>query len=285
MTETIANEIAVAIGSADVDNPALGIGLALAQLTNLPLRLIHVVCDGDTVDTDVLQRHLESVAPKLSVSVDNVVADTVSDRATSNDATSNSDPSNGDPTNNVVVNGIVNALTDRSLAVLKSTNANRWSGKASVAEHVLDAFSGLVAMIGPNVAAKFSLNHPILVALDGSPNAERALSVTRYLAGLTEQEVIMATVLSTSADDGERATATKYLDALGDTLDTSRSTLPISNDPISALTAVAVEAEASLIVLSSHGDRTSERPSISRTSMGLVHSAPVPVLLVGARAS
>ncbi|MEZ5377715.1 MAG: universal stress protein [Acidimicrobiales bacterium] len=256
MTTNLADEIVVAIGSAATDNPALAVGIEFARLTNLPLRLVHVACDGATIDADALDEHLQTTAPDVPVSIVSTDADDV-------------------------VGGIVGELTPRSLAILKSTNASRWSGKSSVAEHVLDAFPGLIAMVGPEVEGSTSFAGPVVIALDGSTEAERALPVARELATAVGQEIVATRVVAVSASDDERRSAAAYLEATNATLPGSRPALPDSNDPISAILATATDEAAGLIVLSSHGDRASERATISRTSMGLVHSATVPVLLVG----
>lgn len=256
MTTTLADEIVVAIGSATTENPALRVGVELARLTELPLRLLHVACNGETIDTAALADHLRSAAPQVSIDIVSVVADDV-------------------------VTGIVGELTPRTLAILKSTNANRWSGKASVAEHVLDAFPGLVAMVGPQAPGGLAPSGPIVIALDGSHEAERALPVVRHLAASFDRAIVTTRVIATTATDDERRAAAAYLDATNATLPHSRAALAEANDPISAILATATSHAAALIVLSSHGDRASARATISRTSMGLVHGATVPVLMVG----
>ncbi len=261
MTTTIADEIVVAIGSADTTNPALRVGVEFARLTSLPLRLVHVACDGETIDIDPLDSHLQNTAPEVSVQAASVAAADV-------------------------VSGIIGELTPRSLVILKSTNASRWSGKASVAEHVLDAFSGLVVMVGPELtpvdnATANALAGPILIALDGSTEAERAMPVATELAGKSNASLVATRVVPTSADDRTSDSASDYLAAITASVTDARAVLPVSNDPIAAILETAGNEAVALIVLSSHGDRASERATISRTSMGLVHGATVPVLMVG----
>lgn len=255
----IAGEIAVAIGSDSADNPAFTVAAALAAPLDVPIRVIHVhkASGSDeggsaTVDGSSLIERLSAMAPSVAVSFESVEA-------------------------SEIVDGLVEALEARSLAVLKSDNANRWSAQSSIAECVVDAFHGLVAVVGPALARELSFAGPIVVAIDGSADAERALPVASALAGRLGVAVVAARSVAISAEASEVEAAQSYLDSVTGV----EPLLVRSNDPISALSGAANERGASLLVLSSHGDRATKRATISRTSMGLVHDATMPVLLVG----
>lgn len=251
----IAGEIAVAVGSASADNPAFTVATALACALEVPIRVIHVHAGSAMVDGSSLTDQLSTMAPGVAVSFENVEAAEV-------------------------VDGLVGALDPRSLAVLKSDNANRWSAQSSIAECVVDAFHGLVAIVGPALDAQSSFAGPVVVAVDGSNDAERALPIASALAGRLGVAVVAVRAVAISAEASDADAAQSYLDSL----DGFEPVLVRSNDPISALTGVANERGASLLVLSSHGDRATKRATISRTSMGLVHDATMPVLLVGPEA-
>lgn len=269
----IAEEIAVAVGSASADNPAFTVAASLAGALGVPIRVVHVqrgsATDGRGSATDregsatgeggsaaveaapMLER-LSTMAPGVAVSFDSVAAAEI-------------------------VDGLVGALGAGSLAVLKSDNANRWSAQSSIAEGVVDAFHGLVAIVGPALEAQPAPAGPVVVAVDGSDDSERALPIAAALAGRLGVDALAVRAVAVSAAASEVDAAQSSLDAL----DGFEPLVVRSNDPISALTGVANERSASLLVLSSHGDRASKRPTISRTSMGLVHDATMPVLLVG----
>lgn len=253
----IAEEIAVAVGSASADNPAFTVATSLARALGLPIRVIHVriATDGAAsaaVEAAPMVERVSTMAPSVAVSFERVEATDV-------------------------VDGLVGALDARSLAVLKSDNANRWSAQSSIAEGVVDAFHGLVAIVGPALAGQETPAGPVVVAVDGSNDAERALPIAGALADRLGVAPIAVRALAISAEASDADAAQSYLDSL----DGFESLLVRSNDPISALTGVANEQNASLLVLSSHGDRATKRATISRTSMGLVHDATMPVVLVG----
>ncbi len=257
----LVDEIAVAIASAATDHVGLALGIELAGLLDTPLRLIHVTTpthsgtDASELDVDPLDQHLQTTAPNISTSITSVEATDV-------------------------VTGLVGELEPRSLVVLESNNASRWSGKTSVAEHVLDAFSGLVVMTGPAFDPTGALDRRVLIALDGSVDAERALPVAGRLAEYMDQSVLATRVVPTSADATAENAAIDYLETITGRLPNATAITPTSNDPIAAILDASND-DVGLIVLSSHGDRASERSTISRTSMGLVQSATVPVVLVG----
>ena len=55
-----------------------------------------------------------------------------------------------------------------------------------------------------------------------------------------------------------------------------------SNDPVSAIAALADEQAAALVVLSSRGDRSTQRSSMSRTAAGVIAEVACPVMVINA---
>jgi nucleotide-binding universal stress UspA family protein len=169
-----------------------------------------------------------------------------------------------------------------SLIVMATQHANRWSGKDSVSEHVLDRWPGAAMLVGPRADLAERTGGRVVVGLDGSPRAEQAVRIASALARSLGGELVLAQVVP---DDPDGATSEQgaqgYLQALAATTGVPSSTRVVrSNDPISALVAVA-GAEADAIVLSSRGDRASGRATISRVCTGVAADAGQPVVVVG----
>ncbi len=190
-----------------------------------------------------------------------------------------------------IEDAIVAQLDDRSLLVMESEHADRWAGKASIAEHVVDRFGHTAVVVGPacgppvaGPGRPIAGRGPVLVAVDGSSRAEAALEVARSVGGALGCSVEVVRVAATPLGRPEAAAdlfaeAQRYVGSLH----AGASTVVSSNDPVSALAEVARRREASLITLASRGDRRSPRPTIAKTCSGLVAASPCPVLIVGTR--
>jgi nucleotide-binding universal stress UspA family protein len=179
-----------------------------------------------------------------------------------------------------LVEGVLRDLAPGTVIVMQTEHANRWSGKASVAEHVVDAWPGTTVLVGPHVDPGADASGPVVVGVDGSPDAERSIGPARQLARVLGVDVLVARVVP--AEGPEAEPAREYLDALvAERLPGARARVVRSNDPVSALVALATDESAALVVLSSHGDRTSARASISRTCTGVAAEAAQPLMVVG----
>ncbi len=197
-----------------------------------------------------------------------------------------------------VEDAIVAQLGERSLLVMESEHADRWTGKASIAEHVVDRFGHTAIVIGPTCcgratgsvpedaapedAASEMPAGPILVAVDGSPRAEAALEVARWLGAALGRavEVVRVAAVPIGRPDEAAALVTEAQRYVGG-LHADASTVVSSNDPVSALADIAQRRAAGMVVLASRGDRQSPRPTIAKTCSGLVAASPCPVMVVG----
>lgn len=166
---------------------------------------------------------------------------------------------------------IADELSPHSLLVMHSEHANRWSGKWSVAEHVIDQWGGLAIAVGPCYSGTV-LAGPVMVAVDGSPNSLRSAGPARALGDALDRLIQFCRVVSV-VDDSDHG-------PIGD-LSPAESLLVVSNDPISALLSQADKEQASLIVLAARGNRSTARASISRTCAGVIAGATQPVMIVG----
>ncbi len=188
-----------------------------------------------------------------------------------------------------LVGTLVDRLRDTSLAVMESSHATRWSGKHSTAEHVLDRWGGLAALVGPGVGedSVAAAGGPVLVALDGSPVSERAIP---FAAGLAEARGVdlvgIRVVAPPNASPGAMA-RTEATDYLHDVLpnDAGGHLVVESVDPIAAIVGEVAARNCCLVVVGSKGDRSTRRASMSRVVSGLLSEAGVVVVAVGPNAA
>jgi len=170
-----------------------------------------------------------------------------------------------------VAPAIAEGLLPTSILVIHSEQANRWSGKWSVAEHVIDQWGGIAVAVGPRYSPT-SRPGPVLTAVDGSPSSLRVVEPARAVANTLHRSIQFCQVVPT--------TETNAPDRIGD-LPVEDTTFVVGNDPISALLGQADSEDSAMIVLAARGDRASARPSISRTCAGVIAGAAQPVVIVG----
>ena len=179
---------------------------------------------------------------------------------------------------------IADRLPSDAVLVMESHHADRWASRRSIAEHVLDAFGGPAVVAGPAVVGPPA--GPIVVALDGSDEANQALGPALTLSQATDRSIVLATVVADPLDGTpDLAGADAMLSAVASDLpaDVEHQWVSrASNDPVTALADIAAEADACLVVMVSKGDRTIARASMSRTATGLVATTACPVVIVSA---
>ncbi len=187
-----------------------------------------------------------------------------------------------------LVSSIIGELQSDSLVVMRSARENRWSGKHSVAEHLADTWGGVSLMAGSNCTDRplRGRKGPVLVALDGSDFAARSIGPAVEVAQSLGREVLLTTVVGADNGDSEAtgtAQALDYLRSLGEGPQNCVFQYGVirSNDPISALQGEAERLDCVIVVVTSKGDRSTPRPTISRTCSGLVGEAAQPVMVVG----
>lgn len=172
-----------------------------------------------------------------------------------------------DATPENVATELASGLAPDSILVIHSEHANRWSGKWSVAEHMIDEWGGIVVAVGPRYS-RTQRSGTVLAAVDGSPNARRVIEPSSAVASALDCSVEFCQVVP-AASAGRTETGANP----------TETTVVVGNDPISAL--LDHGEAAPMIVLAARGDRTSTRSSISRTCSGLIAGAAQPVMIVG----
>lgn len=262
------SEIVAPVALADDDRVDVAIGYA--QHWGLPLRLVHVETTGGGSDVDA---SLETVAERLGSSHPtlSVVAETVEAGS--------------------VAGGVVAAANDRSVVVLPSARGSRWLDEESVAVGVVKALSGLVMLYGPGCDGP-PVGRSIIVPLDGTRFAERALEPALAIATRSEAPVWLVTVgpaasvdaasemLLEGVDESERRYLEELVARFGDSGPDVRWQTIDGDDPVAGIDLLAGEHESSLVVAATHGDIRADRSHVGSVCLGLVERGRVPALLV-----
>ncbi len=184
-----------------------------------------------------------------------------------------------------VVDAIVESLTPTSVAVMQSEHVNRWSGKRSVAEHVLDTWGGLTVLVGPAFVDR-PRSGPVLVAVGNPAAADQSVEPAAHLAAALGVELLVVHVVADpiGGPEHEPAEAPTWLDSVTAT-GGHASTIIESNDVVGAVLDLASELASAYVVVASRGDRSTPRPTMSRTCSGLAAGAEQPVAVIGPRAA
>ena len=131
--------------------------------------------------------------------------------------------------------------------------------------------------------------HRIVVALDGSERAERALPHAEALAARFGASLILLRVTASPAEpaalDAERREADRYLAALYDRLRTQGLAVHYQRpegSPAASILEHARNQDADLIVLTSGGHSGGRRRALGSVAAAVVQTATCPVLVVGA---
>lgn len=206
-----------------------------------------------------------------------------------------SSPQGGDDAGLTPEEHLAAAICDRipsdALLVIESEHADRWRGRHSVAEHTIDAFTGSAIAVGPHASGEIPTG-PIYVALDGSAAAETSLATAAQFAKALGRQLgfvqVVEEPLHPDPTGTREASAEAYLRGItvrvGEDFGVQGSVHRVvtSNDPVSAIAALADEQAAALVVLSSRGDRSTQRSSMSRTAAGVIAEVACPVMVINA---
>jgi nucleotide-binding universal stress UspA family protein len=198
---------------------------------------------------------------------------------------------------------ILDAIKARDLdLIVMSTHGRSGLGRflhGSVAEEVMRRSPVPILLVSPRCIRTWSSDRPgrVLVPLDGSELAEKALVPASQFAEILAAELHLIRVVAPSAGRssqrtpsllseagaGETAEAQDYLTGVAEGLRTSGravSTLVKRGNPADMISASAREEDADVIVIASH-----RRAGVSRLIQGsvaarLIQEASVPVCLV-----
>lgn len=178
-------------------------------------------------------------------------------------------------------------LAPSDLVVMATSGADDAS---SFAQALTQAWGGPVMMIGPHAGIDIA-EGGVLVGVDGSALAERALPAALDLAAAMDREVwvvhvVPAAVTQHVADlraRGERVSENAYVRDVVERLDAGQSAaweVVHAEDAASALVEFAADRHASWIVLATHGQSGVLRPAFGSVCMAVVRHATRPVVVV-----
>jgi nucleotide-binding universal stress UspA family protein len=197
----------------------------------------------------------------------------------------------GDP-----VSSIVDAIEDRrpDFVVMASESWSSVGLGIDVARQVASSspVPVLVVPTGPESVRDRHDVRRILVALDGSEQAEQALRPAQMLANALDADMLLLRVVTpnvavfvgrASGDDVDLAGARRYVEGLAREMQTARtrvSALAVVGEPGTMIAAVGRAQRASVLALSTRGQGDLGHPAMGGIATSILRSAGVPLLLV-----
>ena len=256
-------ELVVPVGAGALHDRALPFAAWLSGRWKVPLRLRHVSASVSS-DDPVLDEIVDNIRrwhPELPVEGKHLYGD--------------------DPAVT-----IAQEVGVHMLPVLSTEHADGWSFKDSTAEALVEHVGVPVMLVGPEAKEP----HPdgeIVVGLDGTATAEKALHVAAAFAKAVGQQLWMVRVVADPPPDGEELHPEIGLELqrLADGVDPAveaRWEVIHSNDPVHTIEAFADRVGAGALVTATRGRTDETRTSMCSITMGLVATARRPVLVVHA---
>lgn len=167
--------------------------------------------------------------------------------------------------------------------------ALRWAF-GSVAGKVLHAAPTPLLVVRSDGGARAPVTEvtyrTLCVPLDGSPLAEQALAEAQLIASSTGAALVLISVVPRIGNGFDEARI--YLEQIAEQLRVHQLQVRIrtaEGSPAGQIIAVAEEENADLIVMATHGRTGLQHLWLGSVASKVVHSAPLPVLLVRAQNS
>jgi nucleotide-binding universal stress UspA family protein len=249
-------EIVLPVSFTRIDDRIIGIGVRLALEWAIPLHLVNVSESVEATDPklEAFTQDLKTRQPQLEVRRTHIYG-------------------------HDIATGIAGAVQAHSLLLMATDNADEWKVKGSVAERVLFHAGVPVLFFGPN-AKTLDLEGDVVIGLDGSVSAERALQPAIGLAnGLSSQLWLVQVVDHVGADvDTDVATYIQDQAGMVEGPGVHGWELIHSNDPVTALEGFAKARNAGFLVAGARGRTDPHRKTMGSITMGLVATAERPVL-------
>ena len=197
----------------------------------------------------------------------------------------------GDP-----VSSIVDVIEDRrpDFVVMASDSWSSAGLGVDVAHHIArrSPVPVLVVPTGPESVRDGHDVRRILVALDGSEQAEQALRPAQMLAHALNADMLLLRVVTPNVavfggrahgDGVDLAAARRYVEELARVMQTARtrvSALAVVGEPGTMIAAVGRAQRASVLAMSTRGKGDLGHPSLGAIATSSLQSAGVPLLLV-----
>jgi nucleotide-binding universal stress UspA family protein len=264
VTDRLFTDIVVPLDGSPAAERALGPALALVRRTGAPLRVLsRVLAD----DKEELTAYLAGVADRYAEISD--VDTEVVDRESIPDA-------------------IVDGLRPGSLVCLSSHGRGgvRRAAIGSITEALLRQLDRPALVVGPH-AGRASLEGRVVAALDGSRESERVVAPALAWAVMLHEPLWLVEVCTEDhrADVGDTAYSGR-LSAVARAAGVDGWEVVHDRSPAGGLVDLAASraTPAGLLVLATHGRTGWSRLRLGSVTAATIHDAPVPVLVVPARA-
>lgn len=268
------NTILVPLDGSKLSENALPAAAWLAGLYSAPVTLLHIVDEDQAKNEAAARQTFRGYAEALAK--DHGIASV---------------------TPELLLGGTADRLLEAAASAAFVVLASRGRGgframfMGSVADKVVRGSTVPVLLVpGKEGAPVPGGSGSIIVGLDGSPEAERALALGREIAaksglGLTLVQSVSVpppagiefTYYPTDLLDTLEQGATEYL---ARTAQPGDKTLVIQGDAAGSILEAAKQTNASLIVLASTGKGLAKRLALGSTTDRVIHSAELPVLIV-----
>jgi nucleotide-binding universal stress UspA family protein len=158
----------------------------------------------------------------------------------------------------------------------------------SVSRQLIEQTGVPILMLRPtdNLASRYSEFKKIIVALDGSAEAESVLPLVKLLADQFDNEVLLVSVPEGAESENYAATMKQYLNGIAEGLNSAKTQTKVllgGSGPARTILAFSKSECADLIVMATHGRGGAER--IKHLSLGsvptrVIEKAECPILLV-----
>jgi len=261
------SEITVPVLARDRHDPSLTLASELAARWGVGVHIVHVRLPDDPVDNDRLEEIRSAFRarhPNTEVASTLVAGESVPE-------------------------AFAPVVAPRALTVMRSEHAAR-GGSASVAEGIMRLAGGPCLIIGAD-ADHEHLDRPVVIALDGSPTAERALDTAVAFAESIDQRLVLVQVVTSATSahvaklrsEGQRVSESGHLRSIADRLaDNGHQVgweVVHADDAVTGILGAVRSLGAGVITLGTHGDSGLARRMLGSTAMGLVAEGSCPVLM------
>ena len=161
----------------------------------------------------------------------------------------------------------------------------------SVSQRLIEQSNLPILLLRPtdNWASRDTEFKKIIVALDGSAEAEGVLPLVKMLADKFQNEVLLISVPEGAESENYAATMQIYLDGIAAQLDSDKTATKVllgGSGPARTIIAFADEENADLIVMATHGRGGAERAEtlpLGSVPTRVIEKTNCPILLIPAR--
>ncbi|MDI1242740.1 MAG: universal stress protein [bacterium] len=162
---------------------------------------------------------------------------------------------------------------------------------ASVSQRLVQLTTIPILLLRPtdDIASRFTRFTKMIVALDGSAEAECVLPIVKLFADQFDNEVLLVSVPEGAESEDYAGTMQRYLDGIAEALDSEKTTTRVllgGSGPSRTILSFCQSEGADLIVMATHGrggaDRIEHLP-LGSVPTRVIEKTPCPVLLVPVR--